>query len=70
MLVDSNTNQFLFLRNGDNMKPKNTITELAAGSSQSISPMAFDKKSRKIAEEKLDIDLKIVYNYIKEINKI
>tara|TARA_B100000953_G_C17810848_1_gene355313 strand:- start:366 stop:524 length:159 start_codon:yes stop_codon:yes gene_type:complete len=52
------------------MKPKNTITELAAGSSQSISPMAFDKKSRKIAEEKLDIDLKIVYNYIKEINKI
>ena len=25
---------------------------------------------RKKAEEKLDIDLKMVYNYIKEINKI
>ena len=25
---------------------------------------------RKKAEEKLDIDLKVVYNYIKEINKI
>ena len=27
------------------------------------------KSDKKKAEEKLDIDLKIVYNYIKEINK-